>query len=51
MAKKKGPPQSQAVRFLEAAENAGVDKSGRKFSRAMGKIVKAKPAGKPAKSG
>ena len=37
----KQPSQSQ--RFMEAAEKAGVDKSGRKFAAAMKKVAKAKP--------
>lgn len=35
--------KTQAQRFLEAAEKAGVDKSGRKFAAAMKKVAKAKP--------
>jgi hypothetical protein len=48
--KKKKEP-SQAQRFLEAAKKAGVDESGRAFSRAMGKITLAKNARKATRIG
>jgi hypothetical protein len=35
--------RAQLDRFLEAAEKAGVDKSGRKFVAAMRKVARAKP--------
>jgi hypothetical protein len=40
---KNSPEKPQFARFLEAAEKAGVDKSGRKFAAAMKKVAKAKP--------
>jgi hypothetical protein len=52
MTKKKAKAKpSQFARFLEAAEKAQVDKSGRKFSQAMGKITLAKQARKPTRVG
>jgi hypothetical protein len=50
MAKGKAAEKPQAQRFLEAAEKAGVDKSGRKFAAAMKKVAQPK-TGKPTKKG
>jgi hypothetical protein len=44
-------PDNQAARFIEAAKKAGVDESGRAFSRAMGKITLAKNARKATRAG
>jgi hypothetical protein len=33
-------PGAQSQRFLEAAEQVGADKSGRKFDRAFKKLIK-----------
>jgi hypothetical protein len=49
--RKKAPAKTQFARFLEAAEKAEVDKSGRKFSQAMGKITMAKQSRKPTRVG
>jgi hypothetical protein len=46
---KRSGAKTQAERFLEAAEKAGVDKSGRKFAAAMKKVAKAKGERKPTK--
>ena len=49
--KKKTKPKAksqaeQSERFLRAAEEAGTDKSGKKFERAFMKITKRRPAPK-----
>lgn len=42
MRKVKRLPLEQSARFIEAAKKAEVDKSGRKFERAVKKIVPSK---------
>ncbi len=43
--------QAQAARFLAAAKAGGVDKSGRNFAQAMGKVSLRKNGRKNAKGG